>query len=507
MIGPHVTARRVFPGQAIEIRNRSAILRAHAARPSHNHAVKRRPSEPPAARAWEIARAGDLRGGAEHAREALHASPPPADAVDLHLAIAFCAMRQGQHATALGELDVARGLAVQPGVEARWTLRVDAWRAEVAYFQGRYSDADALVGAILNRLEAEGDAAYAAFALRTRMAVLLARTDYAGIDALAERAIALAEAGGDAYVIVQIHNVLGAASFDRATSKLKAPHARAHLSALDLKDVAPMEADARDALRRFEQARDTALRANYEYAAWYVSGNIERLEIILGNAERAVRAIRKRLRALQKRGATYDEIVTRSNLAWGLRTLGRHREALDELDAALSLVRATGTFNVLLEFLEYDRSIVLDALGDAAGARSSYRRYLQLIGTSTPDAARSRPEPIARRPLEPYYLKRADRLIQEHLHETITMADLARHCGISERMLEKSFADFRGITPVAHVRNLRLENARALLHAGKASVAEAALRCGFRSSTTFALEFRRRYGITPSRARREGGLA
>jgi hypothetical protein len=50
-----------------------------------------------------------------------------------------------------------------------------------------------------------------------------------------------------------------------------------------------------------------------------------------------------------------------------MRTLGRYQEALHELDAALALARATGTFNVLLEFLEYDRSIVLDALGDTSG--------------------------------------------------------------------------------------------------------------------------------------------
>ena len=53
---------------------------------------------------------------------------------------------------------------------------------------------------------------------------------------------------------------------------------------------------------------------------------------------------------------------------------------------ALALARETGTFNVLLEFLEYDRSIVLDALGDTAGARASYRRYLQLVGASKRNA-------------------------------------------------------------------------------------------------------------------------
>jgi hypothetical protein len=52
-----------------------------------------------------------------------------------------------------------------------------------------------------------------------------------------------------------------------------------------------------------------------------------------------------------------------------MRVLGRHRAALHELNVALGLARDTGTLNVLLGFLEYDRWIVLDALGDTVGVR------------------------------------------------------------------------------------------------------------------------------------------
>ena len=420
---------------------------------------------------------------------------------------AFCAMRQGQHEAALRELDAAQRASAAPGVDARWSMRVATWRAELAYFQGRYSEAEAIGKTLTEVLESAGDAAYAAFALRTRIAILLARADYAAIAALADRAIALAEAGGDDYVIVQVFNILGAASFDRATSKLDAPHARAHLSALERSDTAPMEEDASEALRMFERARDVALRAGYEYAAWYVSGNIERLEIVLGHADRAVKAIGKRLRALQARGAAYDEIVTRSNLAWALRTLGRHREALHELDVALAMARSTGTFNVLLEFLEYDRSIVLGALGDTAAALASYRRYLQLTTARNGGNTQRQRLPvddsaIGKRPLEPFYLKRADRVIAEHIGQPFAVGELAASCGVSLRLLEKAFADFRGVTPVAHMRNARLDYALTVLRDGGSTVAEAALRSGFQSSTTFALEFRRRFGVAPRRTKR-----
>jgi len=239
------------------------------------------------------------------------------------------------------------------------------------------------------------------------------------------------------------------------------------------------------------------MAAGYEFAAWYVSGNIERLQILLGHALVAVRAIRKRLRVLQQRGAKYDEIVARSNVAWGLRLLGRHAEALHELDVAIALARQTGTFNVLLEFIYYDHSVVLDALGDSAGARSSYRRYLRLA-SSTQGKESTPPTMSRKRPLEPFFLKRADRFIVEHLGRPLPIDRLARHCGVSPRTLQQAFTDFRGLTPVAHMRNLRLDEAHRALAASEGSVQEVSMRCGFGSSTTFAIEYRRRFGIPPS---------
>jgi AraC-like DNA-binding protein len=458
--------------------------------------------------AWMQARSGDLKGAADAARRLLRersVEKDPGDVVELHLVCASCAIRQGDHAKALASLEAAGAAAARPHVDARLSPRVQAWRAELAYFQGRYSEANDIASRLLPELERTGDLVYAAFILRVRIAILLARGDYDAVAGVADRAVALAEASGDAYVQVQICNVLGAVHFDRATSKLREPHARAHLSALDTHDLAPMESDARDALRHFERARALAEEAGYEFAAWYVAGNIERLEILLGRPQRAVALIRRRLEALQERGARYDEIVTRSNLAWALRLLGRHREALHELDVALTLARHTGTSNVMLEYLEYDRSIVLDALGDAQGARAAYRRYTQLVAVynraTAPTAGQDRPV-LPKRPLEPGFLKRADRFLQDRLLPPFAVAELAQHCGVSVRTLENAFVAYRGATPVAHARNARLDLAHREIHAGNASVADVARRCGFRSTTTFSLEYRKRFGVPPSRTKR-----
>ena len=109
---------------------------------------------------------------------------------------------------------------------------------------------------------------------------------------------------------------------------------------------------------------------------------------------------------------------------------------------------------------------------------------------------------VAKRPLDPFFLKRADRFVEEHVGEPFTVTQLAQHCGVSSRTLQKAFADLRGITTVAHVRNVRLDHAHRALECDEASVAEIAAHCGFRSSTTFALEYRKRFGMAPSRTKR-----
>ena len=318
------------------------------------------------------------------------------------------------------------------------------------------------------------DWAYAAFAMRIRIAILLARADYDGIATQAARAIRNAEVSGDDYAVVQILNVLGAAHFDCATSKLPEPHARAHLTSLDPPDTLPMTGEASKALEYFEKARRVAERADYAFAAWYVSGNIERLQILLGNAGPRDPRDPPALARPSAAGARYDEIVTRSNLAWGLRTLGLHQEALHELDVALGLARETGTFNVLLEFLEYDRSIVLGALGDTAGSRASYgatcaspradrASRCSQSGATAPGHAEAPPRTAlseVRRPLHP-----------GSSGEPLEISALASQCGVSMRTLEKGFSDYRGLTPVAHIRNLRLDHARHAMPTAKRSSA------------------------------------
>jgi transcriptional regulator GlxA family with amidase domain len=119
---------------------------------------------------------------------------------------------------------------------------------------------------------------------------------------------------------------------------------------------------------------------------------------------------------------------------------------------------------------------------------------------------RHAPRPRRSARSRPFFLKRADRFVLEHLGEPFSVSQLATHCEVSSRTLQKAFADSRGITPVAYVRNARLDHARDALQSGDGTtVAEIAMRCGFKSSTTFAIEYRKRFGVSPSRAKRALG--
>ena len=118
------------------------------------------------ARIWEVARSGDLRGAADAAGSLLAKlgrGATPGDRVELSLVAASCLMRQGLHADAIRELDAAESSAAEArsGGEAMLN-HVAIWRAELAYFQGRHSAADAIIDRLLDRLEQTKDWAYTA---------------------------------------------------------------------------------------------------------------------------------------------------------------------------------------------------------------------------------------------------------------------------------------------------------------------------------------------------------
>jgi transcriptional regulator GlxA family with amidase domain len=97
-------------------------------------------------------------------------------------------------------------------------------------------------------------------------------------------------------------------------------------------------------------------------------------------------------------------------------------------------------------------------------------------------------------------LPRADRYIRRNLAQHIDLADIADAAGVTTRSLETAFRRWWRTTPVAHVRNLRLDAARRLLTHPVAgmSVTDAALAAGVTHLGRFSQSYFRRYGELPS---------
>ena len=104
------------------------------------------------------------------------------------------------------------------------------------------------------------------------------------------------------------------------------------------------------------------------------------------------------------------------------------------------------------------------------------------------------------RPMAPRDVKRAVDYMQSHLDEPITLADIVTASGVPGRTLFKHFRDWKGVSPMRHLRNARLAHVRrALLRADPdRSVTEIAVGLGFTHMGRFSVEYRRRFGESPS---------
>jgi len=99
----------------------------------------------------------------------------------------------------------------------------------------------------------------------------------------------------------------------------------------------------------------------------------------------------------------------------------------------------------------------------------------------------------------PYYVRRVETFIRENAREPLEFADLVAAAGTSTRTLHEGFRRFRNTTPMAYLRNIRLELARADLQKdGAGSVTKVALDCGFSHLSKFSLDYQRRFGERPS---------
>ena len=101
----------------------------------------------------------------------------------------------------------------------------------------------------------------------------------------------------------------------------------------------------------------------------------------------------------------------------------------------------------------------------------------------------------------PFYVRRAEDYMHAHASEAIDMEDLVAVSGVSACSLYAGFRRFRGTSPMAYLKWLRLDRAHADLRAaspGEISVKQVAQRYGFAHLGHFSAAYRQKYGQPPS---------
>jgi len=149
-----------------------------------------------------------------------------------------------------------------------------------------------------------------------------------------------------------------------------------------------------------------------------------------------------------------------------------------------------------LRNLATDAQAVQLVRDDARIATTYGNLLVQLLvhGHGVRDAA---PEPKG---ASPRSVHRALAFIEAHVTEPIHLEDIAEAAGVPLRTLYEAFRRFRGVSPMRHLRNLRLDHVRQqlLVCGGEGNVTTIALDAGFGHLGRFSQDYAARFGEKPS---------
>jgi AraC-like DNA-binding protein len=106
----------------------------------------------------------------------------------------------------------------------------------------------------------------------------------------------------------------------------------------------------------------------------------------------------------------------------------------------------------------------------------------------------------AEKPVVPGDVKRALEYMHEKLGSPLSIADIAEASGIAGRTLFQHFRDYHGLSPMRYLRNARFQKVRDALTRAQPdeSITTIAMNWGFAHMGRFSVEYRKRYGESPS---------
>ncbi len=104
--------------------------------------------------------------------------------------------------------------------------------------------------------------------------------------------------------------------------------------------------------------------------------------------------------------------------------------------------------------------------------------------------------------LAPWQTKRAQQLMSARLDADISLAEVARECGLSLSHFSRAFRQAVGASPHAWLMRRRVDAAKSMMHSNRLPLSEIALACGFADQSHFTRVFSRETGASPGQWRR-----
>ncbi|GAA5504397.1 HTH-type transcriptional activator RhaS [Deinococcus xinjiangensis] len=93
---------------------------------------------------------------------------------------------------------------------------------------------------------------------------------------------------------------------------------------------------------------------------------------------------------------------------------------------------------------------------------------------------------------------RATHWLEQHFSQTLNVAELAEHVGLSVSAFHRLFKEVTAMSPLQYQKTLRLSEAQRLMINQQMEAARAAFEVGYVSSSQFSREYRRQFGASPS---------
>lgn len=97
------------------------------------------------------------------------------------------------------------------------------------------------------------------------------------------------------------------------------------------------------------------------------------------------------------------------------------------------------------------------------------------------------------------HVARAVRWIRDHYRESFRVEDVARLSGMSVSAFHRNFQAVTAMSPIQFQKQIRLQEARLLLATHPGDVTGVGHRVGYDSPSQFSREYRRQFGVPPSR--------